>query len=203
MTGWHHFPNYSVCCVCSVASVVPNNLWPVDCSPPGSPVHGILQPRISEWVTMPFSRGSFWPRDWTHISGVSCIAGRFFSHLKVKNENYSVVSSSLQLHGLYIQSMEFSRPDYWSGWVAFPCSRGFFQPRNWTRVSCTAGRFITNWAIREAPEPPGKLQLLRLFTLFQASGCFYQISPVSPILLWRPCRRIVWVQIWFYHLLVV
>ena len=144
MTGWHHFPNYSVCCVCSVASVVPNNLWPVDCSPPGSPVHGILQPRISEWVTMPFSRGSFWPRDWTRISGVSCIAGRFFSHLKVKNENYSVVSSSLQLHGLYIQSMEFSRPDYWSGWVAFPCSRGFFQPRNWTRVSCTAGRFITS-----------------------------------------------------------
>ena len=137
------------------------------------------------------------------ISLVSCIAGRLFTHLKVKSENYSVVSSSLQLHGLYIQSMEFSRPDYWSGWIAFPCSRGFFQPRNWTRVSCTAGRFITNWAIREAPEPPGKPQLLRLFILFQASGCFYQISPVSPILLWRPCRQIVWVQIWFYHLLVV
>ena len=31
---------------------------PMDCSPPGSSVHGILQARIFEWVAMPFSRGS-------------------------------------------------------------------------------------------------------------------------------------------------
>ena len=31
---------------------------PMDCSPPGSSVHGILQARILEWVAMPFSRGS-------------------------------------------------------------------------------------------------------------------------------------------------
>ena len=35
---------------------------PVDCSPPGSSIHGILQARILEWVAIPFSRGSFWPR---------------------------------------------------------------------------------------------------------------------------------------------
>ena len=35
---------------------------PMD-SPPGSSVHGILQARILEWVTMPFSRGSSQPRD--------------------------------------------------------------------------------------------------------------------------------------------
>ena len=35
-------------------------------------------------------------------------------------------------------------------WVAFPFSRGSSQPRNWTGVSCIAGRFFTNWAIREA-----------------------------------------------------
>ena len=35
-------------------------------------------------------------------------------------------------------------------WVAYPLSRGSFWPRNPTRVSCTAGRFFTNWAIREA-----------------------------------------------------
>ena len=34
--------------------------------------------------------------------------------------------------------------------VAFPFSRGSSQPRNQTRVSCTTGRFFTNWAIREA-----------------------------------------------------
>ena len=35
-------------------------------------------------------------------------------------------------------------------WVAYPFSRGSFWLRNWTRVSCTAGGFFTNWAIREA-----------------------------------------------------
>ena len=33
-------------------------------------------------------------------------------------------------------------------WVAYPFSRGSSQPRNWTRVSCLAGGFFTNWAIR-------------------------------------------------------
>ena len=52
----------------------------MDCSPPGSSVHGIFQARILEWVATPFSQGSSWPRDWTHVSCVSCIAGRFFTH---------------------------------------------------------------------------------------------------------------------------
>ena len=45
----------------------------MDSSPSGSPVHGILQARILEWVTMPSSRGSSWLRDRTCISYVSCI----------------------------------------------------------------------------------------------------------------------------------
>ena len=49
---------------------------PMDCSPPGSSVYGILQARILEWVAMPFSRGSSWPRNWTQVSW---IAGRFFT----------------------------------------------------------------------------------------------------------------------------
>ena len=36
-------------------------------------------------------------------------------------------------------------------WVAYPFSRGSSQPRNWTGISCIAGAFFTNWAIREAP----------------------------------------------------
>ena len=36
---------------------------PMDCSPPGSSVHGILQARILEWAAISFSRGSSWPRD--------------------------------------------------------------------------------------------------------------------------------------------
>ena len=40
---------------------------PMDCSPPGSSVHGILQLRILEWAAISYSRGSFQPRDPTHI----------------------------------------------------------------------------------------------------------------------------------------
>ena len=38
---------------------------PMDCSLPGSSVHGILQARILEWVAISFSRGSSQPRNWT------------------------------------------------------------------------------------------------------------------------------------------
>ena len=41
---------------------------PTDCGLPGSSVHGILQARILEWVTMPCYRGSSLPGDWTHVS---------------------------------------------------------------------------------------------------------------------------------------
>ena len=37
-------------------------------------------------------------------------------------------------------------------WVTYPFSRGSSRPRNWTRVSCIAGRFFTSWATREAQE---------------------------------------------------
>ena len=49
----------------------------IDCSPPGSSVHGILQARILEWVAISFSRESSQPRDWTWVS---CIAGGFLTH---------------------------------------------------------------------------------------------------------------------------
>ena len=44
----------------------------MDCSLPGSSVHGILQAGILEWVVMPSSRGSSRPRGWTHVSSISC-----------------------------------------------------------------------------------------------------------------------------------
>ena len=49
---------------------------PMYSSPPGSSVHVILLARILEWVAIPFSRGSSWPRDETQAS---CIEGRFFN----------------------------------------------------------------------------------------------------------------------------
>ena len=56
---------------------------PMDGNPPGSSIHGILQARILEWVAIPFSRGSSWPRDQTRVS---CIAGRFFTVWTTREE---------------------------------------------------------------------------------------------------------------------
>ena len=51
---------------------------PMDCSLSDSSVHEILRAKILEWVDIPFSRRSSWPRDWTQAS---CITGGFFNHL--------------------------------------------------------------------------------------------------------------------------
>ena len=58
-------------CVCMRAMLLQLSLSlcnPVDCNPPGSSVHGILQARIVERVAIPSSRGSCHPMDRTHIS---------------------------------------------------------------------------------------------------------------------------------------
>ena len=60
----------------SVTQLCPTLSDPMDCSPPGSSVHGTSQARILEWVAIPFSRGSPQIRDQTQASG---IAGRLWS----------------------------------------------------------------------------------------------------------------------------
>ena len=65
-----------LCCACLVAQSCPTLCDPMDCSPPGSSVPGILQARTLEWVAMPSSRGSSQPRD---RSQVSHNPGRFFT----------------------------------------------------------------------------------------------------------------------------
>ena len=49
---------------------------PIDCNPPVSSVHEILQARILEWVGISYSRGSCSPKDWTRLS---CIGDEFFT----------------------------------------------------------------------------------------------------------------------------
>ena len=52
----------------------------MDCSLPGSSVHGILQTRILEWVAVSSSRGSSRTRDRTLVSYISCIGRRVLYH---------------------------------------------------------------------------------------------------------------------------
>ena len=62
-----------LCCLLAVS-----DSWdPMDYSPLSSSVHGIFQARILEWVAIFFSRGSFWPRDQTHVS---CIGRQILYH---------------------------------------------------------------------------------------------------------------------------
>ena len=60
------------------------------CSLPGFSVRGILQPKILEWVVIPFSRGSSQPRDQTQVF---CITGRFFTIWATRVNNYMPIKT--------------------------------------------------------------------------------------------------------------
>ena len=100
-----------------VAQSCPTLCNPMDCSLPGSSVHGILQARILEWVAMP-----------PHPPG------------DLPNLGIEPRSPTLQAV-LYCLSHQGS-PRILE-WVAYPFSRGSSWPRDWTWVSCIAGRFFT------------------------------------------------------------
>ena len=83
-------------------------------------VHGILQASILEWVAFPFSRGPSQPR----------------------------LKPGLPHCRQILYQLSHKRSPRILGWVAYPFSRGSSWPRNRTRVSCIAGGFFTNWALR-------------------------------------------------------
>ena len=134
------------------------------------------------------------------------------NHYPCESKSCSVVSDSLQPHGLYspwnspgqntgVGSLSFLQGIYPTQgsnpglphcrqilyqlshkgsprileWVAYPFSSRSYQPRNQTGVSCIAGRFFTNWALREASEP---LLVLLIFIILLKE--YLQISS-----LWR------------------
>ena len=105
---------------------------PMDCSLPGSSVHGIFQATVLEWIAISLCRGSSQPRDRTWVS---CILDRRFTVWATRE----VPGSSV--HGVF-QALVLE-------WIAISFSRGSSQTRDHTGVSCVAGRFFTT-------EPLGK-----------------------------------------------
>ena len=89
-------------CVCTCVSHLCTTLCnPMDCSPPGSSVHGILQVRTLEWVAIPFSRGTSWPSNGTSISWLQ--ADSLPSELPGKRYNISMylhidISINISIH---------------------------------------------------------------------------------------------------------
>ena len=136
-------------------------LCPNLCDPMEYTVHGILQIRILEWVAIPFSRGTSQPRNRTLVS---CMAGRFFTVWASPGQNTGVGSLSL-LQGIFptygsnpgllhcgriLYQLNYQGSPRILERVAYPFSRGSSRSRNQTGVSCIAGRFFTNWAIRDS-----------------------------------------------------
>ena len=87
---------------------------PMDCSLPGSSVHGILQARVLESVAMPFSRGSSWLRGWTQVPW---IAGTFFT------------TQTPGKSRLYVYPLPFGLPSH-SEWYSPELTLDFMIPNN-------------------------------------------------------------------------
>ena len=75
---------------------------PMNCSPPASSVHGILQAGILEWVAIPSSRGSSPPRD---QAWVSRIAGKLLYLIKLPCKKYKIKLSFKHLQKLWKQGL--------------------------------------------------------------------------------------------------
>ena len=130
----------------SIASVMSNSLLPHELWPTR-----LLCPWDSpgkntgvEWVAIFFSRGSSWSRDQTWVSH---ILGRFFTLWATSQVTRSIV-------------LCMANTALWLTWsLAYSFSSGSSQPRNQTRVSCTAGRFFTRPRHTANKERPVGMQL--------------------------------------------
>ena len=76
-----NLPFFFPSCMCAKSlQSCPTLCDPMDYSPPGFSVHGILQTRILKWVGRPSFRGTSWPRDWTCVFYVFCIGRQILYH---------------------------------------------------------------------------------------------------------------------------
>ena len=146
---------------------------PMDCSPRGSSVHGVLQARTLEWAAISSSRASSWPRDPTLGSWVSCFGRRVlyhWRHLGGWKWSRSVLSPLFMTPWTVAlqapPSMGFSRQKYWRG-SPFPSPGDLPDPgiAPWSPAP-QAG--FTIWGTREAP--PGIEVGKRLSRVLKKSG---------------------------------
>ena len=123
--------------VCVCARLCPT-LWdPMDCSPPGSSVHGILQARILEWAAISFSRGSPQPRDWSQVSRN---AGIFFTVWATREAQWWWFQSTLYVVDFFLvgKGREACR-------IVLPGPR--IEPRPWT----VEAQSPNHWTARKSP----------------------------------------------------
>ena len=103
----------------------------MDCSPSASSVHGILQAKVLEWVTVPSSRGIFSTQGWNGFSCVSCIGKRVLYHqchlrasivLSVCQNPYSEASTAFRIMSKFLNLTRLETPHQQSHLSLVPAS---------------------------------------------------------------------------------
>ena len=115
-----------------IAQLCPTLCDTMDCSPPGSSVHGIFQPRILEWVAISSSRGSSQLRASTWEAHIYCGGGLVAKSCLTLCDTMDCSPPGSSIHGI-LQARILE-------WVAIPFSRRSSRPRDQTQVSRIAGR---------------------------------------------------------------
>ena len=142
-------------------SIMSDSLRPVDCSPPGSSVHEILQARILDWVAISFSRGSSRPRDWTQVS---LIAGRRFNLWATREALFFLpVFSPLSILSTYCNNNKSLPVCHSIALKSFPPSSPLSLPP----------RANSHFSLGVAPEFP-PLSKLIIFHSWQKEHCFFK-----------------------------
>ena len=136
---------FEPCCCCSSVTRLSLSCNPIDCSPPGSSVHGISQASILEWVAIPFSRDL--PNKRNESASVAWqadslpLSHQYIYKVKVKVKSLSRVR--------LCDSMDCSLPGssvlqaIVREWIAISFSRGSSQPRDQNQVSRSVDRRFT------------------------------------------------------------
>ena len=83
----------------------------MDCSLPSSSVHGILQARTLGWVAVPFSRGSFQPRDPTQVSHIGQIL------YQLSYQGSIIIIPHIEFGASLVAQLIKNLPAMWETWV--------------------------------------------------------------------------------------
>ena len=118
-------------------------LYPMDCSPPGSSVHGILQARILEWVSISFSRASSWSRNQTQVSHSPARFFTIWTTRKALDHVYKICIEFVTVLLLFYVLV------LWP-WGMFPVDLSSLT-RDWTCIPCIGRHSLNHWTTKKAP----------------------------------------------------
>ena len=134
-------------------SVVSDSCDALDSNSTGSSLHGILQARILEWAAIPVS--FMWKWKCQSLSVRLCNPMVHTVHGILQARILEWVAFPFSSRSSHCRQTVYQLSHKGSPrileWVAYPFSSGSSWPSNQSGVSCIAGRFFTNWAIRECP----------------------------------------------------